>query len=65
MAHRYFINLQNLPDGQIELHLAQVNTSFFEEYKRFTQAKSVIEVITKRMQHLLSVQQNNAPTQTS
>lgn len=52
MAHRYFINLQNLPDGQKELHLAQVNQSFIDEFKRFNQAKSVIEVITKRIQHM-------------
>ena len=36
MAHRYFVNLQNLPDGQKELHLSQVNQSFIEEYKRFS-----------------------------
>jgi len=41
-----------LPDGQKELHLAQVNQSFIEEFKRFNQAKSVIEVITKRIQHM-------------
>ena len=55
MAHRYFINLQNLPEGQKELHLAQVNQSFIEEFKRFSNAKSVIEVITGRQQrqHIL------------
>jgi len=29
-----------------------VNQSFIDEFKRFTQAKSVIEAITKRMQHM-------------
>ena len=43
MAHRHFISLQNMPDGQRELHLSQINQSFNEEYRRLCQAKSTIE----------------------
>ncbi len=45
MAHRHFVNLQNMPDGSRELHLSQVNQSFNEEFKRLMQAKSVIDHI--------------------
>lgn len=54
-AHQQFFNLQGLPDGQKEMNLAKSNQSFIEEYKRFSQAKGVIEMICQRMQNSRSV----------
>lgn len=44
------MQLQSLPDGQKELHLAQLNQSFLEESKRFQQARQMLEMLQKRIQ---------------